>query len=358
MSKTAKRRKTAEEPQFHWREPVLGVPLESIPAEEAVAIHNPDMRVWAPAVVWYWLVIGQTLHPTSEQPLPPSEVQALIRAAARACNGSPAGPARFLVCGDADAKCPTEASIRSALAAQRPAPARLTNVYAERLDSIKDILLSECSLDCVRNAPQALQRLSVTWLWLYDSLWGQLVRLDPALAVQCMLTSALPAFLEAKTNSYAYHPVALLPLLRHFVYLEEYVCRSALGASEEGPWRYEVDAQPCARATHIGFAQWPLGSRSVIMPPPPNTPQYIDVCQTQLEALPLVEAHRAPPVQGPEAAEQCPLSIISSQFLHILSRGSLQSTHFLFSGVLNPEDELEAEFNDGTLSGEDTDDDM
>jgi hypothetical protein len=364
-TKTAKRRKTDEvdaatsagteagtDTGDELRDPVLGVQLDCVPMEEVVTLQLPAVRVWAPATVWYWLVLGQARHPVSQQCLKTAEVDAVIRAAVRSCSGSPAGPARFLLCGELDAACPTESSVRARFKDEPPCvpiPC-MAAILAEKLESIQDLVLNECSLDAVRNAHQSLQKLSVTWLWLYDSLWGQLVRLDPALAVQCMLTSALPAFREAMNNSFAYHPVALLPVLRHFVFLEEYVCRAALGASDEGAWRYEAIVQPTGSARPIGFAQWPLGSRSAIMPPRPSNPQYIDFCQVQLEAISLVRADQVPnPIsmdvgREPRIEEHTFSAQISAQFLHILTHGALQQD--ILGGrmvVFNPEEELEGE---------------
>lgn len=337
--KAAKRRKIVDVEIPNALDPVLGVSLSSAPAEEVLTLQQ--VRVWAPALIWYWLGAGCTVHPESQQPVEAVELDAVVRAAVRACSGSPAGPARFLVTsfsgmlGEPEEACPTASSLRDRLV-QRNTPMRLAVFLAERLDLIKEAILNECTLDSVRNAHQSLQQLSVTWLWLYDSIWGQLVRLDPALAVHSMMSSALPTFLEALASSYAYHPAALFPIVRHFVFLEEYVCRAALGNSlDEGTWRYEACAQsPNARAqglVRLGFAEWPLGNRSVITLPQRSTPHHIDFCQAQLDAVPLVQATQAPQAAAPAVAVHTDYSI-SAQFIHILTHGAV--SHIVF----NPEE--------------------
>ena len=296
-------------------DPVLGVPLKGVAREELVELQSPCVLAWAPALMWLWISHGRSAHPQTMQPLAPEEEEAVVRAALKASAGSSAGPADFLLFRSfASAPAPAEkdSALRAHLAShcQRPptTSTRLPTVLAEQLDIVKETVLQACTLDAVQEVQRSVQSLSVGDLWLYDALWGQLVRLDAPLALSRMLQSALPAFREALAQSWGFHPLVLAPIVRHFVFLEEYVCRAALGTLQTpGPWRYESFAGavyrplPHSRGQHrTGFAQWPLGYRSEVFVVPSCSANQLAYVEAALEECPLVEASAAPP--APESA--------------------------------------------------------
>lgn len=297
-------------------DPVLGVPLKGVAREELVEVQSPCLLAWAPALLWLWMSHGRSAHPQTMQPLSSDEQEAVVRAALKASAGSSAGPADFLLFrtfASAPAPAEKETALRAHLAShcQRPptTSTRLPTVLAEQLDFLKETVLQACTLDAVQEVQRSVQSLSVGDLWLYDALWGQLVRLDAPLALSRMLQSALPAFREALAQSWGYHPLVLAPIVRHFVFLEEYVCRAALGTLQTpGPWRYEsfVGAVyrplPHSRGQHrTGFAQWPLGYRSEVFVVPSCSTNQLAYVEAALEECPLVEASAAPPAPESDA---------------------------------------------------------
>lgn len=307
MSPVSKRRKVEE---CTSRECIFGIPLSSVASDELVTLQNPAACAWAPAVVWMWATAGAPVHPCTMQPLSLEDVATILRVAVRSSSSSPTGPVRFLLFSAPHGQCDTrppppskvEAYLTETIAARGSVgiPKRLAVLYADQLDVIQEQILKEAQLDSVNDMSHSLRVLSVTWVWLYDSLWGQLVRIDPALALMRMLHSALPRFRAAAAEPVGFHPGVLLPLLRHFVFLEEYVCREALQErSDEMPWRYErfLALQQGQGFSAAGFKHWPLGDRSAIkVSSRPLTAEQLSYLEDQLEVLPLAEATDAPPV--------------------------------------------------------------
>ena len=301
-------------------DPVLGLELQGVEPDELASVGG--LQVWAPALVWLWTSLGRCAHPESLEAVPEAEIDAVARAAIKACGGSVTGPARFL-CFLGVGEVHTEAELRQALRGLRAAPAqRLAAVLADKLDGIKDLILSHCTLDAVHDAQTSLQTLCISWLWLYDALWGQLVRLDAPLALSRMLHTALPAFRDALQQSWWFHPLVLAPLTRHVLFLEEYVCRAALGTLQEaGPWRYErfgeaLYAPGLGRGQRAGFAAWPLGPRSQVCVVQHCSANELAYLETQLERSPLVEASVAPPL----AEAPRPVRPMSAAILNLLQR--------------------------------------
>lgn len=306
MSPVSKRRKVEENTS---RECIFGIPLSSVASDELVTLQNPTARAWAPALVWMWTAAGATVHPCTMQPLQTEDVAAILRVAVRSCSSSPTGPVRFLLFSAPHGQCDTrptipskvEAYLSETIAAKGSAgtPKRLAVLYADQLDAIQELILKEAQLDSVTDTSHSLRVLSLTWVWLYDSLWSQLVNLDPGLALVRMLHSALPRFRAAAAEALGFHPGVLLPLLRHFVFLEEYVCRVALqDRSDDGPWRYEgfLAKHQGTGFSSAGYKQWPLGDRSAILVQArPLTADQLSYLEDQLEVLPLAEATDAPP---------------------------------------------------------------
>jgi len=302
------------------RDPVLGLSLQGVAPEEQVDLGGT--QVWAPALVWLWTALGQCAHPLTLQPLAPEDTRSVVRAAFKACSGSATGPARFL-CSQLAGEVHTEAELLVRLQHLCAAPAlRLPVVLAAQLGIIQEVILTECSLDAVQDAQSSVQTLSVSWLWLFDALWGQLVRLDAPLALDRMLHTALPAFRDALTMAWGFHPLVLAPVVRHFVFLEEYVCRAALGTLEvPGPWRYErfadaLFAPTQGRGLRTGFAEWPLGPRSHVTVVPHCSAHELAYVEAQFEHAPLVDAAAAPPVPEPPRAAHP----VSSTILSLLQR--------------------------------------
>jgi hypothetical protein len=320
-------------------DPVLGVPLKGVASEELVELQSPCVLAWAPALVFLWQANARSAHPVTMQPLEPAEEEAVLRAALKASSGSTAGPPHFLLfrmVATSPAPAEKEAALRAHLASllvQRPAIAscRLPTLLADQLESIREAILHECSLDAVQEVQRSVQSLSMTWLWLYDALWGQLVRLDAPLALSRMLHGAVPAFREALAQAWGYHPLVLAPIVRHMMFLEEYVCRAALGSLDTaGPWRYESFAAtlyrpvPHARGQHrTGFAEWPLGVRSEVFVVPTCSANLMAYVEAQLEESPLVDAHVAPP--APEAlptTAAAAAAVASGTSRHLLATSS------------------------------------
>lgn len=364
----SKRQKTeGSQPQQSHCDYVLGIPFSEKRRGEFVRLGvgadakgdanmdaNADAPVdahvvcWAPALVWLWKTENRVIHPHSGAPVSATELRAVAIAASVATLENATGPASFLATLDENKQgkpireeeifkmcCELETAGNRTVAPTR----QLKDALLQGIACAHAYMMDACLLQNVGDPIAAIHTLSKTWVWMYDAIVGKLVSLCPTQALDVIIgpSGHMQDYERIKSTDdmYSYNPIVLLPLLRHVVFLEEFVSRSALGTlNDDIPWRYTHVMQRIqdvrynnligggfSSAAPIRCSEYesrPLGANSELCYPASIVHRDYEVLMDEIGAAPLVApggyvpsypaTNRSISAQSTDAGDQTPLA--------------------------------------------------
>jgi hypothetical protein len=309
---------------------VLGIPFSEKRRGEFVRLgagadvdanvnaHATEVVCWAPALVWLWKTENRVMHPHSGAPVSASELRAVAIAASAATLENATGPASFLATLDENKQGKpireeeifTMCSELETLENRTVAPMRqLKDALLQGMACAHAYMVDACLLQNVGDPIAAIHSLSKTWVWMYDAIVGKLISLCPTQALDVIIgpSGHMQDYERIKSTDdmYSYNPIVLLPLLRHVVFLEEFVSRSALGTlNNDIPWRYthvmqriqdvrynNLSGGDFSRAAFIRCSEYesrPLGANSELCYPASIVHRDYEVLMDEIGAAPLV----------------------------------------------------------------------
>jgi hypothetical protein len=293
---------------------MLNIPFCEERGEEFLRFSDAvgEIVCWAPALVWMWKTENKVVYPHSGAPVKECDMRAAAKAASLATIDNSVGPASFLTTldGHKQGKPLAEEEI-FAMCSEIAVSTKNDSLISQRV--LKDALLQgiacahayivdACLLQNVGEPIAAIHSLSKTWVWVYDAIIGKLISLCPAQALDVVIgpSGHIYDFVCVKSSEelYSYNPMVLLPVLRHVVFVEEFVCRSALGTlSDDAPWRYThvmnriLDNGGFSSAAPIrcsDFKSRPLGENSELIYPASIVHRDYEMLMEEVRAVPLV----------------------------------------------------------------------
>jgi hypothetical protein len=200
-------------------------------------------------------------------------------------------------------------------------------------------------LESVTRPLDTLQELSLTLVWLFDVAWAQLLEAAPSQAAESLLCDgglldACQDVLDVADRHY--NLVALLPILRHFVFLEEYVCRRALNVSvvedrrgnSHTTWRFEsmMRREHEQNVLRLGMSVLPLGERSRILYPKGIERWCHQRFLTELQHIPLYASPAIPPADANDSLGSFALGRVATHS----SAARIFAVLGLMSSILGP----------------------
>lgn len=271
---------------------LFALKLRNVPVSQIVEFDSHTF--WAPSLLWLWRTLGALIHPINPNyTFKDSDTKLIIDAVVQSmeCPHSSVERRdiiRFLVYGDQrlaeyeigdqndpiDMACFTADLTDSINDLMIPSVLEresfsFNHCIAAQIDRVTEILLSRCLIgEDLKTPEETLVALSRSWLWLYDAMWNMLLCRNPSLAAQT-IDKILPTINDISAQENAiYHPVYIVPIMRHFLFLEELVFRRIIGLPDALSWCCEEYCYPPSQYRSLkslrGPNDLPLGKRSMM----------------------------------------------------------------------------------------------
>lgn len=288
-----------------------------IPKNQCVYLN--DVCFWAPSLLWLWRTTGVAIHPHDASFCVTDDVKRSVKKAAINSVSQPSSTSsvqrkkiiRFLLFGEhrmreMDPKDDLEilsadiADIISDTVSPDPSLTEsfsLCHFYSDQLGRISEILFSRCLLSDDLISPElAFCELSQSWLWLFDALWNFLVLRNPSMSVEAVLKISSYAINISENDHTIYHPICIVTLFRHLLFIEEFVHRRAIGFPDSVKWYCDsycyspsqVKRMKCVR----GLEELPLGRRSALYIKHASPAGQLELIDFYYSNIPLFSKHR------------------------------------------------------------------